>query len=89
MSNRTRGSRLYSAPTCILCRQAPESAIGQPCGSLSAGNIRRTFGGTFETPCAEWLPTTVTRELHLDGGMQSVGREYTSTIRRNIRNTVR
>eukprot|EP00976_Prorocentrum_cordatum_P075287 1181843-Prorocentrum_minimum.AAC.1 len=32
--------------------QAPESAVGQPCGSLSTGNIRRIFGGTFETLCA-------------------------------------
>eukprot|EP00976_Prorocentrum_cordatum_P062891 1176894-Prorocentrum_minimum.AAC.2 len=33
--------------------QAPESTVGQPCGSLSAGNIRRIFGGIFEMPCAE------------------------------------
>eukprot|EP00976_Prorocentrum_cordatum_P074303 1181466-Prorocentrum_minimum.AAC.1 len=39
-----------------VCR-APESTVGQPCGSLSAGNIRRIFGRIFETPCAEWYTT--------------------------------
>eukprot|EP00959_Pyramimonas_sp_CCMP1952_P089568 1873722-Pyramimonas_sp.AAC.1 len=41
------------------CRsnQGAESTVGQPyvCSSLSTtGNIRRTFGGIFEMPCAEW-----------------------------------
>eukprot|EP00959_Pyramimonas_sp_CCMP1952_P461251 9481269-Pyramimonas_sp.AAC.2 len=35
-------------------RQAPESTVGQPFGSLSAGNIRGIFGRIFEMPCAEW-----------------------------------
>ena len=34
--------------------QAPESTVDQPCGSLSAGNIRRIFGEIFEMLCAEW-----------------------------------
>eukprot|EP00959_Pyramimonas_sp_CCMP1952_P464778 9487188-Pyramimonas_sp.AAC.1 len=37
--------------------QAPESTSGQPCGSLSAGNIRQIFRGVFEMPCAEWYPS--------------------------------
>eukprot|EP00976_Prorocentrum_cordatum_P061828 1176467-Prorocentrum_minimum.AAC.3 len=32
--------------------QAPKSTVGQPCGSLSEGNIRRLFGIIFEMPCA-------------------------------------
>eukprot|EP00959_Pyramimonas_sp_CCMP1952_P078108 1632809-Pyramimonas_sp.AAC.2 len=32
----------------LLIRQAPESTVGQPCGSLSARNMRRKFGGIFE-----------------------------------------
>eukprot|EP00976_Prorocentrum_cordatum_P044854 906588-Prorocentrum_minimum.AAC.1 len=30
--------------------QVPESSVGQPCGSLSAGNMRRIFGRIFEMP---------------------------------------
>ena len=43
--------------------QAPESTVGQPCGSLSAGNIRRIFGGIFEMPCAEWYTSVDSRRL--------------------------
>eukprot|EP00976_Prorocentrum_cordatum_P015712 314964-Prorocentrum_minimum.AAC.1 len=38
--------------TPVATRQAPESTVGPPCGSLSAGNIRRIFGRIFEMPCA-------------------------------------
>eukprot|EP00959_Pyramimonas_sp_CCMP1952_P021636 456281-Pyramimonas_sp.AAC.1 len=41
--------------------QAPESTVGQPCGSLSAGDIRRIFGGMFEMPCAEWYTSVDSR----------------------------
>eukprot|EP00976_Prorocentrum_cordatum_P014651 292978-Prorocentrum_minimum.AAC.2 len=42
--------------------QAPESTVGQPCGSLmSAGNICRIFGGLFEMPCAEWYTSVDSR----------------------------
>eukprot|EP00959_Pyramimonas_sp_CCMP1952_P309492 6476853-Pyramimonas_sp.AAC.1 len=31
--------------------------------SLSTGNIRRIFGGIFETPCAEWYTNVDSRRL--------------------------
>eukprot|EP00959_Pyramimonas_sp_CCMP1952_P151839 3177038-Pyramimonas_sp.AAC.1 len=37
----------------------------QPCGSLSAGNIRRIFDKIFETPCAEWY-TSVDSRIEVD-----------------------
>eukprot|EP00976_Prorocentrum_cordatum_P064568 1177545-Prorocentrum_minimum.AAC.1 len=43
--------------------QAPESTVGQPCGSLSAGNIRRIFGGIFEVLCDEWYTSVDSRRL--------------------------
>eukprot|EP00959_Pyramimonas_sp_CCMP1952_P175084 3658741-Pyramimonas_sp.AAC.2 len=45
-------------------QQAPDSTVGQPCGSLSVGNIRRIFGGTFEILRAEWY-TSVDSRLRL------------------------
>eukprot|EP00976_Prorocentrum_cordatum_P000449 9150-Prorocentrum_minimum.AAC.1 len=47
-------------PTPLL--QAPESTVNQPCGSLSAGNIRRIFGRIFEMPCAEWYTSVDSRQ---------------------------
>eukprot|EP00976_Prorocentrum_cordatum_P077852 1182858-Prorocentrum_minimum.AAC.1 len=47
----------------LTVRQAPESTVGQPCGSLSAGNIRRIFGGIFEMMCAEWYTSVDSRRL--------------------------
>eukprot|EP00959_Pyramimonas_sp_CCMP1952_P332760 6968299-Pyramimonas_sp.AAC.2 len=45
------GTLLRTTPT---LRQPPESTVGQPCGSVSAVNIHRIFGGIFEMLCAEW-----------------------------------
>ena len=41
--------------------QAPESTVGQPYGSLLAGNIRRIFGGIFEMMCVEWYTSVDSR----------------------------
>eukprot|EP00959_Pyramimonas_sp_CCMP1952_P350642 7346332-Pyramimonas_sp.AAC.1 len=46
---------------CGQLYQAPESTVGQQCGSLSAGNIRRMFGGVFEMPCAGWYTSVDSR----------------------------
>eukprot|EP00959_Pyramimonas_sp_CCMP1952_P169058 3531623-Pyramimonas_sp.AAC.2 len=43
-------------------RQAPESTVSQPCGSLSAGNIRRIFGGIFEMLCVKWFTSVDSRQ---------------------------
>eukprot|EP00976_Prorocentrum_cordatum_P102394 1193029-Prorocentrum_minimum.AAC.1 len=40
-----------------------ESTVGQPCGSLSTGNIRQIFGRIFETPSAEWYTSVDSRRL--------------------------
>eukprot|EP00959_Pyramimonas_sp_CCMP1952_P470237 9496299-Pyramimonas_sp.AAC.2 len=41
----------------VDCRQS------SPCGGLSAGSIRRIFGGRFEMPCAEWYTRVDGRRL--------------------------
>eukprot|EP00976_Prorocentrum_cordatum_P073953 1181332-Prorocentrum_minimum.AAC.3 len=41
--------------------QAQESTVGQPCASLSEGNIRRIFGRIFEMPCTEWYTSVDSR----------------------------
>eukprot|EP00976_Prorocentrum_cordatum_P092446 1188947-Prorocentrum_minimum.AAC.2 len=43
--------------------QAPESTVGQPCGSLSTENIHRIFCRIFEMPCAEWHTSVNSRRL--------------------------
>eukprot|EP00976_Prorocentrum_cordatum_P009364 186974-Prorocentrum_minimum.AAC.7 len=42
---------------------APKSTFGQPCGSLSAGNIRRIFDGIFEMLCVEWYTSVDSQRL--------------------------
>eukprot|EP00976_Prorocentrum_cordatum_P096045 1190404-Prorocentrum_minimum.AAC.1 len=44
-------------------QQAPGSTVGQPCSRLSAGNIRRIFGGILETLCFEWYTSVDSRRL--------------------------
>eukprot|EP00959_Pyramimonas_sp_CCMP1952_P114390 2391986-Pyramimonas_sp.AAC.1 len=43
--------------------QAPESTVGQPCGSLWAGNIHRIFGGIFKMLCVKWYTSVDSRCL--------------------------
>ena len=65
-----RASQCYSTRFRVLrytlsgvTLQAPGSTVGQPCGSLSVGNIRRIFGGIFEMRCAEWYTSVDSRRL--------------------------
>eukprot|EP00959_Pyramimonas_sp_CCMP1952_P006410 134118-Pyramimonas_sp.AAC.1 len=54
---------LMTQPNALRSHQAPESTVGQPCGSLSAGNKRRIFGGIFEILRAEWYTRVDSRRL--------------------------
>eukprot|EP00976_Prorocentrum_cordatum_P096380 1190545-Prorocentrum_minimum.AAC.1 len=50
----------YFSPR-VDCRPWPLAAAN---GSLSAGNIRRIFGGIFEMMCVEWYTTYRAVGLH-------------------------